>query len=107
MKDVVSFKTGRILKELGFQKEDNILLIPRPVSSLLSYGVCSVSDFITSEDIPIPSATDIMRQFNTYWRLQYVSGLFQCYQIDKMFSDENPAEACAAAWIYEQQNKLT
>ena len=122
MKDVVTFQTAKRLKEAGF---------PQHISNndcwYAANGDCFLQwhggDIWIGGEMPItrevdapffaPTATDIIRDFERLQKSKWIRiGMsrdgYECYLyafggIRDSFCHENPAEACAEAWLKHKE----
>lgn len=116
MKDVVSFETAKRLKEAGFPQPfiapAQIWFIPQPhLVGLWLPCEENTSPYSPHGDwVFAPTATDILREFHrkrasVLLRLGAVEEGFECFYSHSVsgflgsLSHDNPAEACAEAWL--------
>ena len=129
MKEVVSLKTAKRLKVAGFPQggwkegvaiyssTGETFIIGEDVgNSLNGWAVCSPSS-IEGTDIFAPSATEILNHLRGNYRLSCSNFCWWCDRVEELpdladefkivacFNDENPAEACAAAWLSIHEKK--
>ncbi len=119
----VTFETARKLKDADFPQPepmpgqvwyaDNSLKVfvskvnAGSISGHSEYPCARIEDTITAVDIFAPTATDIMQHLPG-WYLAFSKNQFVCLSFDEegsapdSFVHENPAEACAKAWFFEQ-----
>lgn len=131
MKDIVTFETARMLKDMGFPQ-------PAPAPGQVLYTANGVPfviivvfvdlDFFfaawlndtgkttTGKIISLlsctyaPTAPDILRELGEDWTMIVAGGGFQIYKhfqdpqyIFPVSANDNPAEACAMAWEASQK----
>lgn len=121
MNDRCTPATARRLKELGFEQPEPapgqvwyendgtpVIMYHIEIGRLVrgSNGVLyggKAADIITYA----ATAPDILRELQFTWNLFYsaIDGMYNCIQdrSTDIFSNENPAEACAEAWEAKQK----
>jgi len=106
---VVSFQTAKRLKEAGFPQPETYDTFDWYYSKTGFLANHFDSACVIESDIFAPSATDILKELGRGWHLCYKkeSRSWECwYQTVGGASDkyhENPAEACAAAWLAKNE----
>ena len=113
----VTPETARRLKDAGFQQPEKPGIGQAWIFDIADH-VLTVGSVIEIQGIPIimgnaevfcPTATDIMQHLPG-WYLAFSKNQFVCLSFDEegsapdSFVHENPAEACAKAWFFEQSN---
>jgi len=119
--NVVNFETAKRLKEAGFPQPQVFNATQRSYIDN-GKGICYVADDgeeIGDNEYFAPSATDILKELGPTFLLSvgYVLKVnqnerpFICVETvenisdcKRGFSHENPAEACAAAWLDKNEN---
>ncbi len=124
MKDRCTPATARRLKERGFPQPvpapGQVWIGQKYGTDIAQYGVI-IGDKIVFESgefnnlgvvergryLYAPTAPDILRELMFTWNLFYtaIDDMYNCVQDQStdLFSNENPAEACAEAWEAKQK----
>jgi hypothetical protein len=111
MIDVVTFETAKRLKNAGFPQPDEIGL--KVYYNILGAENTCLAGRLIHGQIFAPSATDILKEFFApeddgpflYWSGQ--NRFWVCDFDIYTFDHENPAEACAAAWLSIHEKTTT
>jgi len=110
--NVVSFETAKRLKEAGFPQPEKYYTKGEwfYLSRVCLLCAHDIEDRVTSSNCLAPSATDILKELGKSFHLYYneKSNGWACWEQSMSSANDrfhdNPAEACAAAWLAKNEN---